>query len=292
MSRTVTRSSAARAATWVFFGAFLFACLVFWWLPSILFALLGLDDPVEGWALWVSLLGAAMFAGGYFLVPLRFRPGYSTHLLDVCEAFAYKATLWLALPAILLALQFFFYRSGVEYGDGEGLSLLQQAVFYGHMFFAFLFLGTAKTISQDRRRIVIVSALVIAPRLIISLHWGRFFLVQAVVPVLLIALARGWVALSAKRILQFSALALFVVFVPALTRGDNFLGQDELVRFFQAGSTLVLFQENRDLDLAGRCPPLLVSMTDKVIPYSLLKECTMEFKGYSRRTSHAGSDPD
>jgi hypothetical protein len=279
MIRAVGQSHAGVGATWAFLGAFLFACLLFWWLPSILFGFVGVDDPVEGWALWVSLLGAATFAGGYFLPPIRFRNHFPSHLLDVCEAFAYRATLWLALPALVLALQFFRYRSGVEYGQGEGLSLLHQAVFYGHMFFAFLFLGAARTIPQDRRRIIIASALVIAPRLIVSLRWGRFFLVQAVVPVLLIALARGWVTLSKKRALQFTALALFVLFVPSLTRGDNFLGQDELITFFHAGSSLGLLQDNRDLNLTGLCPPLLVSLTDKLVPYTLLNVCTMEFQG-------------
>jgi hypothetical protein len=147
------------------------------------------------------------------------------------------------------------------------------------MFFGFLFLGVARTIPQDRRRIVIASILVILPRFIISLRWGRFFLVQAIVPVVFIALARGWMRLSGKRVLQLGALAMFILFVPPLTRGDKFLGQDEMVTFLEAGSSLRLFQDNIDLNLAERCPPLLVSMTAKLIPYGLLDVCTMEIYG-------------
>ena len=272
-------SSAARSTSRIFLGGFTLACLLFWWLPGMLFRLIGMDDPVEKWVLWVSFLGLAAFAAGYFMPRMRFKSTFSPQVLDLCGAFAYKATVWLTLPVLVLALQFFFSRSRVEYGQGESLSILHQAVFYGHMFFGFLFLGAARAIPEERRRIIIASVLVIAPRLIVSLRWGRFFLAQAVLPVLFIALARGWVTLSKKRVLQLCALALFIIFVPSLTRGDNFLGQDELVTFFQAGSTLRLFQDSRDLNLGGLCPPLLVSMTAKLVPYSLLGVCTMEFKG-------------
>lgn len=273
------RSAASKSARRLFLGAFVCACLLFWWLPSILFRLLSLDDPVQNWALWVSFLGLTAFGAGYFLPPVRFKNLFPSRLLDVCGALAYKATLWLALPALALALQFFFSRSGVAYGEGEGLSILHQAVLYTHMFFGFLFLGAATTISQNRRRIIIASILVILPRFIISLRWGRFFLAQAILPILFIALARGWVTLSSKRMFQVGALAIFLIFVPALSRGDKFVGQDELTSFFQAGSSLLRFQDNRDLNLTGRCPPLLVSLTVKTVPYSLFGACTMEIYG-------------
>jgi len=219
------------------------------------------------------------FTAGYLLPPVRFKSTLPLHLIDACETLAYKGTLWIGFPAIVLAGQFFYSRSAVDYGQGQPLSLIHQAVLYSQMFFGFLFLGVARTIPQDRRRIIIASTLVILPRFIISLRWGRFFLAQAIVPIVFITLARGWMRLSGKRILQLGALAMFILFVPALTRGDKFLGQDEMVTFFQAGSSLRLFQDNVDLNLAERCPPLLVSMTAKLIPYGLLDVCTMEFKG-------------
>src|SRR6266849_286764 len=273
-------SDATKKIRRLFLGAFIVACGLFWWLPSILFRfVLHVHDPVQNWALWVSLLGVFTFAGGYLLSPVRFKSTLPLHLIDACETLAYKATLWIACPAILLATQFFYSRSGVDYGQGEGLSLIQQAVLYTHMFFGFLFLGAARAIPQDRRRIIIASILIILPRFIISLRWGRFFLAQAIVPIVFIALARGWMHLSGKRVLQLGALAVLIVFVPALSRGDNFLGQDEIVTFFEAGSSLRLFQDNVDLNLTERCPPLLVSMTAKSIPYGLLDVCTMDYKG-------------
>ncbi len=279
INHATTGPHTAGKATWIFLGAFVLACLLFWWLPSILFRVLSVEDPVRNSALWVSLLGVITFTAGYLLPPVRFKSTLPLHLIDACETFAYKATLWIACPAIVLAGQFFYSRSGVDYGQGQGLSLIYQAILYTHMFFGFLFLGVARTNPQDRRRIVIASILIILPRFIISLRWGRFFLVQAIVPIVFIALARGWMRLSGKRVLQLGALAVLIVFVPALSRGDNFLGQDEIVTFFEAGSSLRLFQDNVDLNLTERCPPLLVSMTAKSIPYGLLDVCTMDYKG-------------
>jgi hypothetical protein len=280
MPAIVARHGCGNAASKTFLGALLVSCVLFWWLPSVLFRLvLHVEDPVGNWALWVSLLGVAVFAVGYSLPPARFKIIFPSYLIDSCEALAYQATLWMSIPAFLLAVQFFYFRSGVDYGQGEGLSLVHQAVFYTHLFLGFLFLGAARTSEQNRRRIVIASMLVILPRFIVSLHWGRFFLAQAVVPILLIALARGWMHLSFKRLVQLGMLAIVILFVPAFTRGDNFLGQDELVTFFQSGSSLRLFQDNVDLNLSGRCPPLLVSLTDKLIPFGVLGFCTMEIYG-------------
>jgi hypothetical protein len=275
--------------TRIFFAAFVFACFLFWWLPSIIYRLfLGVSDPVQNWALWVSVLAFGTFAVGYsvspsgvraFFEPFVPRVTLSSHVMDACESFAYQATVLIALPAFLVALQFSGYRLSVDYGWGENMPFAYQIVLYIHLFFAFLFLGVAKSILQNKRRIIIASILVILPRLIVSLRWGRFVLAQALVPIVFIALARGWVRFSGKRIIVLGLLAAFIVFVPALTRGDNFLGRDELVNFLWAGSTLHLLQNYMDLDLKGKCPPLLVSITAKTIPYSLLGICTMNYKG-------------
>jgi hypothetical protein len=117
------------------------------------------------------------------------------------------------------------------------------------------------------------------PRLIVSLHGGRFFLVQAVVPIALIAVARSWVLLSLKRMFQFALLGLLIAFGPAFTRGDPMFGQQETVRFLAAGSSLKLFQDNTDLNLRGLCPPFLVSFTAKTIPYGFLGACVTDMAG-------------
>jgi hypothetical protein len=279
MNHASVQSETAKRSARTYFVAFLFACFLFWWLPSILYRLAGIDDPVKNFTLWISILGAIAFATGFYLHPMRFRTEIPEWVMDGCERLAWKATLWIAIPALVVAVRFFWYRSGVVYGQGEGLSIIDQAVLYTHLFFAFLFLGATKAVAGGSRRIVTASLVVILPRLIISLHWGRFFLAQAVVPVLFIAVARGWLRMTMKRWFQVAALALVVVFIPALTRGEQFLGQQALLDFFAAGNTLQLLQNNADLDLSQRCPPLFVSMTDKVIPYGLLGICTVDIWG-------------
>jgi len=145
-----------------------------------------------------------------------------------------------------------------------------------------MFLPAVDPKKEGWRRVWIATTLVILPRLIISLHGGRFFLAQAVIPAILISIARGWTSISVRRTLQFAALALFIIFVPALTRGaglSDFLDQGELIKFFQAGSSLQRFQDNTDLSLEGRCPPFLVSLTAKSIPYGLIGICVVDAGG-------------
>jgi len=200
--------------------------------------------------------------------------------MDRCEEFSYKATLILAVPAMLVALRYAAYRSTVgDYFEGQGITLPEQAVMYTFLFFNLLFVSVVGDIKKDRKKLLLVVALAVVPRLLVSFWWRRFFVAQAIIPIVLIAFARGWVTLSLKRLVQIVVLALFILFVPALTRGDNVFGEDEygtpqVVNYFGYMSTLVFFQEN--LDLKYSCPPMLVSFTEKIVPYSTLDICTID----------------
>lgn len=200
--------------------------------------------------------------------------------MDASADFAYKAVLLLALPSLALALQFVIEQSGFTYGTGGNIPRPYQAVLYTHLFFGFLVLGAIDPLKEGWRRISVTTIAVTLPRLIVSLHWQRWFLAQAIVPALFIAITRGWIRLTAKRLLQITTLALAIVIVPALTRGDNLSGTDGFVTFLASGaSSIQLLQKNSDLDLNGRCPPLLVSMTAKLIPYSVLGVCVIDVAG-------------
>jgi hypothetical protein len=204
---------------------------------------------------------------------------FSETTLDACGELAFRASVLIFVPALIIAIVLFRSHTGITYGMGDPIPRPFQAVLYTHLFLGFMYLGAADPARQGWRRVLTVIILVTLPRLIESLHGGRFFLAQAVVPAILIATARGWIRFSLKRMLQFAALALVIVFVPPLTRGDAVIGQDESVQFFAAGSTLQLFQDNQTLNLSGRCPPLLVSLTAKTIPYGLLGMCVIDFGG-------------
>ena len=266
---------------WFFLVAFCLACFLFWWLPSILFRLVVHQaDAVENEAIVTSVLALCLFTAGYLLpVSGGSRIQFSQTTLDACGDFSFRASVLIFVPALLIAIVLFRSHSGITYGMGDPIPGPFQAVLYTHLFLGFMYLGAADPARQGWRRVLTVVILVTLPRLIESLHGGRFFLAQAVVPAILIATARGWIRFSLKRMLQFAALALVIVFVPPLTRGDAVIGQDESVQFFAAGSTLLLFQDNQNLNLSGRCPPLLVSLTAKTIPYGLLGMCVIDFGG-------------
>lgn len=279
---TSSAKSSTNPLTWPFLAGFAGCCLLFWWLQSILLHFwLGLDMPIEPRFFWISGGALATFALGYILP----RPHFSClstppAVLDRCQQFSYKATIILAVPAFLVALQFAAYRFTVtSYLEGQGISLTQQAVLYTHLFFGLLYIGAVDDKALQRRRLALVLFLIVAPRLIVSLRWRRFFLAQAIVPIVCIAVARGWVRLTARHLVQVILIALFILFVPAITRGDRIFGRDrqgnpQIVSYFGYMNSLVYFQDNTDLRFP--CPPLLLSLTAKVIPYSRLGVCTVD----------------
>jgi hypothetical protein len=266
---------------WFFLSAFIFACFLFWWLPSILFrVVIHGADAVEDQTIVVSVIALALFTAAYLLPrQRRMRSQFSTPVLDGCVDFAFKASALLFVPALAIAVQLFENSAGVTYGEGDQIPGPYQAVLYAHLFFGFMYLGAADPSRQGWRRTWAVVILFTLPRLIESLHGGRFFLAQALVPAMLIAIGRGWICFSWKRIAQIVSLALLIFYLPPLTRGDAIVGQQETIDFISAGSTLLLFQNNQDLNLSGQCPPLLVSLTAKTIPYGLLNLCTVDFAG-------------
>lgn len=266
-----------------FLGAFISACFLFWWLPSILFrAFVHQADAVENGTIAISVLALLFFVAGY-LFPSADRPArlFPEAVTGACEDIAYKATVFIFVPALLMALQHWRSSLGIRYGDGMGdpIPRLYQIALYTHMFFGFLCIGASNPEKQGSRRILIAWILITLPRLIISLNGARFFVAQAIIPALFIAVGRGWIRLSLKRMIQFVALAVALIFLPALTRGDRLVGQAEVVKFIAAGSSLNLYQENTDINLSGRCPPFIVSLTAKVIPYSALGVCVIDVFG-------------
>jgi Capsule assembly protein Wzi len=255
----------------LFLWAFLASCILFWWLPTMLYRVLGMEGPIKPLTLWMSMIGMLAFVVGYLLPPtgFRIRP-LAPAVLNACERLAYLGTLVIAVPALSVATHFAYSRIGVPYGTGDPIPRFYQFILYAHLYVGLLFLGVARGEFGNRRRLACLALLITLPRLIVSLQGGRFFLAQAVLPIVFLSVARGWVVMSFKRILLFGSIALFLIFVPAFTRGDNLLGANELTAFLYNGGTLRLFQDNVDLDVSTRCPPLLVSLTAKTIPYSAL----------------------
>jgi hypothetical protein len=281
-SHVPARSRQDNPLTWPFLLGFVGCCVLFWWLQSILLHFwLGMGIPLQPKFIWISIGALLTFALGYIL-PGPGSRGLSTprRTMDQCEAFAYKATILLAVPALVVALRFAAYRLTVEsYFEGQGISLAEQAVLYAHLFIGLLYIGAVADPRQDRRKLWLIIFLTIAPRLAVSFGWRRFFAAQAILPIVFIGIARGWIRLDFKRVFQIVLIGSFVLFVPAMTRGDKIFGQDpegrpQIVNYFGYMNSLGFFQDNTDLTYP--CPPLLVSLTAKAIPYSILKVCTID----------------
>lgn len=265
----------------VFLGAFICACLLFWWAPTLLLRfVVHTRDQVSTGTIMISVLALTFFCIGYLLPsPSKQRSLFSIRTLDQFERFTYRATILGAGAAFIVAAYFAYSRIGIAYGTGEEIPTAFQVILYAHLFIGLIYLGTTEPDKSGWKRIWICAILIAFPRLLVYLNGGRFFLAQAIVPESLIAISRGWIRLSFKRSAYLSLLALALIFVPAITRGDSSLYECDFVRFFRSGSTLQLFRDNLDLDLTGRCPPLVVSMTAKIVPYHALGICGIDVWG-------------
>src|SRR5271165_5614499 len=117
---------------WPFLTAFSLACFVFWWLSALLYrVLLDSEQGLDADVMIFSFLGLALFVLGYSL-PWRERLWRPTRerTLDRVERLSYKATIVLALPALLAATAFTISRWGMEYQEGSGIPLYYQAILY------------------------------------------------------------------------------------------------------------------------------------------------------------------
>ncbi len=266
---------------WLFLAAFAFACFLFWWLRSTLFrTVFHLSDSVDDSTLVISVVAFLCFFAAY-LIPRQGSGArwFSDGVLDSCADFSYRVTVALFFPALLVAVQLFLTNAKVDYGSSDPIPRPFQVLLYSHLFFGFLSISAADPGRLGRRRLGIASLLLTLPRLIISLHGARFILAQAVVPLLIIAVGRGWIRLTLKRIASLAIAGLFIIFVPAITRGDAVMGTDGELQLFMNSDILGLFQNNTDLSYEPGCPPLLISLTAKVVPYSFLGVCTIDSGG-------------
>jgi hypothetical protein len=93
---------------WLFLCAFIFSCFLFWWLRSILLQLvLGLQDSVNDTTIETSIIALICFTAGYLFPRIGFgRRHLPATMLDACGDFAYRVTIVLFVPALLLAIGF------------------------------------------------------------------------------------------------------------------------------------------------------------------------------------------
>jgi hypothetical protein len=285
MPFAISKAGRDNPLMWPFLGAFVISCVLFWWLqPIVLRMWLRVPSLLETRIIWTSAAALAIFVLGYLLPSPEWKATMaSKRVLDRCQAFAYWGAILGFVPALVVAIQFSMYRAGLSgyYGVGEGPSTLQQLILYSHLFCGLMYVGLVPSPIFERVRLLTVVCLTVAPRLAISLHWGRFFVAQAIVPIAFIAISRRWIEIDVKWCFVIALIAVFIFFVPALNRGDQIFGKDRLgsgypqfVNYLGYMNSLRYFQEN--MDLTYECPPIVVSFTAKLIPYPLLGICTID----------------
>lgn len=272
----------------IFFGA----CIVFWWSPSIIIFINGYESFLKEETVIISLTAFIFFAFGYLLFKDKYFMvfSYNNSLILKVNAFSKLLTIGFSIPSIVLAIVFYITRSALSYGEGDGVPLIYQAFFYAQLSFFFIYVASSSDEEKKSKTFLFIVFISVLIRLIVSLKWGRFFLIQGVFPVLIIFVARNWIKITFKNILIFLLSGLFVFFVPSYFRGDfdqakeivteidfDKIDKDSLaLDYMKSSSTLKLFQDNKDDDYSKWCNPLIVSLTQKIIPYSVLDICVMD----------------
>jgi hypothetical protein len=285
-SHTPGSTKGSDALSRLFLFSFLGSCFWFWWLLSIVYRwVLGLEDPVADHTIVLSIMSAGLFVFGFLLTRTKNHPTTLAPMtLDRCERLSYNLVLLLFVPSMAIASLFYVASAGKAYAEGGNIDLVEQVIFYLELFFGFMFLAVVRRGTQDKRRTRLVIFLLLLPRVVVSLHWGRAFVAQGFVPILFIAVGRGFIRLSWKSVFQLVLLSFAILIVPSITRGDQIFDSGEgspqdapqIVSWLASGSSLQVTQMYLDMDLSHRCSPLLVSLTDKVIPYVLLHICTID----------------
>jgi len=103
---------------WFFLGSFIFACFLFWWVPSLLFrTVVHQTDEIENTTIVISILAMICFIAGYLFPAFGRRPTqYSEPVLAACGNLSYRAAVLLAIPALILAIQFWRTHQSMTYG--------------------------------------------------------------------------------------------------------------------------------------------------------------------------------
>lgn len=186
----------------------------------------------------------------------------------------FKAALYFSLLLFpitaTLAVQFFLSRRGGQYGLTEPISSLEQLFFYAALSFFCLALSVnLKHIPL--KWILLLVAIVLLPRLLISLVYSRIFIFLALVPLLYsLYFSRLNYKLSPqKATVAFGILALFII-LPALTRDSSIVAsQQRFEALIMNGSSIPILEKYERYDIQRDQSYVFASVVLKAIPFSI-----------------------
>lgn len=255
---------------------FFISCSVFWWLGNLA------DDP--NWTITyetniLSIISFILISAAYFLYKPKKKevivsvPQYGEKLLFLIFSI-------LTVLSLAVSLDFMSLRMDFTYGEGDNISLPTQVIMYAHLFFGIFFFGIiAQRLQTSKIKIIMVPILLLTPRLIVSLVWGRFYLVQALLPLIFMTLISPHYKFNWKHPILICVMGLFVFIVPPIFRGDDLQSTESLKNFLIHGSTLSLIDKYSYLKNTIKCNPFIVSSTSKMFPYSFFGLCTIDVWG-------------
>ncbi|MCS7068713.1 MAG: O-antigen polysaccharide polymerase Wzy [Meiothermus sp.] len=226
----------------------------------------------------LAILGMIAFAVGY--VPLglarnrALKAGRAAHLSLERSRAIFKVAIWGSLALFPLtaatALRFFLERRGGEYGLTEPISTMEQFLFYTALcFFALALSVNLKHIPL--KWVWLLAAVVILPRLLVSLVYSRIFIFLAIIPLLYaLFFSRLNFRLSrSKALLAFALLGLFVV-VPALTRDTSVIASSQRFEtLIMNGSSIPILEKYERYEINRDQSYVFASVVLKAIPFSV-----------------------
>jgi len=168
------------------------------------------------------------------------------------------------------SIQFFLSRRGGQYGLTEPISSLEQLFYYTALGFFYL------ALSVNLRHIplkwlLLLVAVVLLPRLLITLIYSRIFIFLALVPLFYaLYFSRLNFKLSISRAtLAFLILGLFVI-VPALTRDTSILAsQQRFEALVMNGSSIPILEKYERYGIEREQSFVFASVVLKTIPFPI-----------------------
>ncbi|SAK92954.1 hypothetical protein AWB79_06885 [Caballeronia hypogeia] len=171
---------------------------------------------------------------------------------EAMRLFATTSIVLLTPICVALAAVFVAMRWSADYGEGDTMPYVFQIFLYSHLYLLFFYLRFVDEQEVKSRRFLLLSLAVVLPRLLISTHWGRFFVGQAVLPLVFAALVGGGIMVKGRHILLIVAGAALIYFALPMLRGDDVVtgGSDSLLKFVAAGGPVSLVGQVEDVGRA------------------------------------------
>lgn len=196
-----------------------------------------------------------------------------TYLSPERSRIIFKVALWFSLLLFpitsTIATTFFLERRGGQYGLTEPISSLEQLFFYASL--SFLILALSVNLKHiPLNQVWFLVAIVLVPRLLVSLVYSRIFIFLAIVPLLYALYFSGlnYKLSPRKTVAAFAVLGLFLI-LPALTRDSSVINsQQRFETLIMNGSSIPILEKYEQYEINRNQSYVFASVVLKSIPFS------------------------